>query len=51
LQDVVHGAAFGHVVQLILAANPGAVMMASEVKTNVKQPLVAVTVPGVAVPV
>lgn len=51
MQVVVHGAVFGHVTQLMLAANPGDVMITSEVNTKVKQPLVAVTVPGDVVPV
>jgi hypothetical protein len=39
------------VTQLKVADQPGAVIITSEVNTNVKQPVVEVTVPGPAVPV
>jgi hypothetical protein len=51
LHDEVHGATLGQAAQLMVAANPAAETVKSDVNTSVMQPLVAVTVPGDVVPV
>ena len=47
----VHGGGGGHVTQEIAACQPARVIEKSDVKTKVRQPWSAVTVPGELVPV